>query len=689
MTQSSPLTPASRLLHQLEDGAQRLTGQVLTGLGLQTSAPATPAPITPKTGQDWERDFTVTSGTLTMNLHLRRTRGGGLDGYYTVQNKGKTRSQRWPVAGQLLRDDSFTLRGTQNGATFSGSLRGGIPQVSEFHNRSFQLQNLRFRRLPAAAVAQTAAGAAATPVIPASPASSGSPAGSSALPDLPALREPGFLPRLRQVAAAINTTPEIVLGFLTLESTLDPSSHQHSSSQYKGLGQIGRDALTDIDLYIQKHKLPLKQLASPAELTGLSATRQLDYIEIHLKIHMKQVDVENKAAGKTSSLEQVYMAHLGGSARYAQKDVWVTSDSAAYHQNPMDADQDGNNTPTEAADTVRGKFTATFHANLDERSRHLRPTKRNFDGKMQLFYVYDPHYDNGYSLFSLGDSPPAATPPAAAGTAPDAHTPEPTSAPDALDRLMKFTQETPEYTITQVRIARQVIQIQPVSARSELYLLLQEKTPHHSQRNNQSLGRAVDGDRLGGKIGNVMCNLTSAAMVLEQLGIENPDPEHFPQFEDYLENLRRKFVDAKYQELLKAGASPTKAKLGSYARFHRTTQEGWGKVLELMGATKDMITPHRTRRFWEGTVLPHLAGGEAVMMSINGHIVKLQGMNEEGLIVDDPYGKSQLLANIGLPENKKAGKYRHNAKLSGNNTIWSWASVLEHDMLWIAVVKKK
>ena len=121
-----------------------------------TDAPATPAPTTPKTGQDWERDFTVTSGTLTMNLHLRRTRGGGLAGYYTVQNKGKTRSQRWPVAGQLLRDDSFTLRGTQNGATFSGSLRGGVPQVNEFQNRKFQLQNLRFRRLPAAAVAQTA-----------------------------------------------------------------------------------------------------------------------------------------------------------------------------------------------------------------------------------------------------------------------------------------------------------------------------------------------------------------------------------------------------------------------------------------------------------------------------------------------------------------------------------------------------
>lgn len=694
MTQSSPTTPARRLLHQLEDGAQRLTGQLMTGLGLQGPVPATAASAKPKTGQTWERDFTVTSGTLTMNLHLKRTSGGALGGYYTVQNKGKPRSQRWPVAGQLLRDDSFTLHGTQNGATFTGSLRGGIPQVSDFQNRKFQLHNLRFRRLPAAAAVQVATvqvatGTSAAAAAPASAAGAGSAGASSALPALPALREPGFLPRLRQVAAAINTTPEIVLGFLTLESTLDPTSNKGKNTQYKGLGQIGDAARIDINRYISSHGLSLKTLKSTSDLTGMTATQQLEYIEIHLKIHMHQVDVENRAAGKTSPLEQVYMAHLGGSARYAQKDVWVTSSSPAYRQNPMDADQDGNNTPTEAADTVRGKFTATFRANLDDRSRHLRPTRRNFNGTVQLFYVYDPKFDNGYPMFTLGDAPPAVTPTPAAGAAPAAADHQPADAPDALDRLMKFTQETPEYTIAQVRIARQVIQIQPAPTRSDLYLLLQEKTPHHSQRNNLSLGRAVDGDRPGGRIGNVMCNLTSAAMVLEQLGIENPDPEHFPQFEDYLEDLRRKFVDARYQELLRAGVSPAKAKLDSYGRFHRTTQEGWGKVLDLMGTQHTNLQTSPDRSFWEAKIKPHLAAGEAVMMSIYGHIVRLQGMNDEGLIVDDPYGKSVLFRTDNLKPKYRYGKYEHQANVSGNNTVWSWKSVAEHPMLWLAVVKKK
>ncbi|GGR92819.1 hypothetical protein [Deinococcus sedimenti] len=684
MTQSSPLSPADRLLHQLENGAERLAGQLLSGLGLQTPAPA-PTPTALKTGQTWERDFTVTSGTLTMTLHLKRGAGGTLDGYYTVQPQGKPRSQRWPVTGQLRRDDTFALHGTQNGATFTGSLRGGTPQVSEFRNRKFQLQNLSFRRLttPAAPPTRTA---------PVPTRSAGTTARTTrTLPNLPALREPGFLPRLRQVAAAIHTTPEIVLGFLTLESTLDPTSNKGKSTQYKGLGQIGRDALTDINRYIQRHKLPYRPLANPAELTALSATRQLDYVEVHLKIHMKGVDTENKAAGKTSSLEQVYMAHLGGSARYAQKDVWVSEGSAAYRQNPMDADQDGHNTPTEAADTVRGKFTQAFKANLDDRSRHLKPTKRKFGGTLQLFYVYDPRFDNGLPLFSLdgADATPApVTVPTVTGPVQPTEE-DPAGEPDALDRLMKFTRDTPEYSIAQVRLARQVIQIQPAADRADLYLLLQEKTPHHNQRNNLSLGRAVDGDRPGGKIGNIMCNMTSAAMVLEQLGIENPDPERFPQFEDYLEDLRRKFVDARYQELLRAGLSEKMARKGSYERFHRTTQAGWGKVLELMGATKDMIVPQRTRSFWESTVQPHLAAGEAIMMSINGHIVRLQGMNEDGLVVDDPYGKSQLLKNVDLPASKKAGKYQHDGKISGNNTVWSWSSLLEHDMLWIAAVRKK
>jgi hypothetical protein len=695
MTQASPqTTPTSSLgstvnnvLENLQDTAATVLGQF--GLGVPTS--------NLKRGQAWERDYTCKSGDLTFQLHLRRDKDGRLEGHYRVQQGNGQAGERWPLTGELHRDDTFTLAGTQNRAHFRGSLKGGIPKVQEFTNgEKFKRQDLLFTwnkpATPMPSSGQVASPAVAPPTGSAPAAhSTGSP-----LPNLPAFKEPGFLPRLRQVAARINTTPEIVLAFLNLESNLDPTTGRRSSSQYQGLGQIGNAALIDINKYILRKKLPVKTLASTKDLNKLSATQQLEYVEIHLFLHMNGVDKENKAAGTTTSLEEVYMGHLGGSARYARQDTWVSAGSAAYLQNPMDANNDGRNTPTEAADTVRGKFTANFKQNLDERSRHLKPTRRMFNKKMQLFYVFDPKFDNGFPMFKLDATTstapaPQPAPPLSDGTpapiAPEA--PASAGEPDALDRLLKFTVDTPEYTAAQVRMARQLIKLQPESERAALYLLLQEKTPHHNQRNNLSRGRSVDGDRQGAPIGNVMCNMTSAAMVLEQLGIENPDPEHFPQFEDYLEDLRRKFVDAKYKELLAAGLSQKKAYQGSYGRFHRTMAEGWGKVLELMGATHSMLTPQRDRSFWEGTVLKQLASGAGIMMSINGHIVRLQGMNDEGLIVDDPYGNSKLLSNIGLDPKYKSGKYRHNANVSGNNTVWPWDAVAKHDMLWIAVVRKK
>ncbi|MBZ9713610.1 C39 family peptidase [Deinococcus multiflagellatus] len=691
MTQANLQKRPPGLLDTLEQKAEDLADSVLAALGWGQPRAASPQPGGLGRGQTWTRDFRHDNGQLTLHLHLSRAADGQLSGHYAVQPKGKARGQNWPLAGRLQGDDTFSLHGTQNGARFVGSLRGGTPEVSEFKNRKFSLENFTFTRLGAASRPKPAAKPASAPAAAGGNQTASGPR-TGALPDLPALREPGFLPRLRQVAAAVNTTPEVVLAFLNLESNLDPTSNKDRKTQYKGLGQIGKDALKDINAFIARHKLTLKPLDTTQDLTALSATQQLAYVEIHLQLHMHGVDKKAKAAGRTTSLEEVYMGHLGGSAKYAEKDVWVSEGSAAYRQNPMDADQDGHNTPAEAADTVRGRFTANFKANLDERSRHLKPTRRKFDGKTQLFYVYDAGHDNGLPLFSL--DPAERTPiPAPVLPKPPAvelrEEEEPVGEPDALDQLMKLTEDTPQYTAQQIRVARELIKLQPQSQRAELYLILQEKTPHHSQRNNESLGRAVDGDRPNARIGGVMCNLTSAAMVLEQLGIENPNPEDFPQFEDYLEDLRRKYVDARYQELLAAGLSPKKARQGSYQRFHRTTMEGWGKVLALMGASHDTIPPRRDRKFWESTVRKHLEEGEAVMMSINGHIVRLQGMNEQGLIVDDPYGKSVLKKNTGLAAKDKDGQYKHDGTKSGNDTVWSWASVAEHDMLWIAAVKKK
>lgn len=276
-------------------------------------------------------------------------------------------------------------------------------------------------------------------------------------------------------------------------------------------------------------------------------------------------------------------------------------------------------------------------------------------------------------------------------------------APDALDELMGIEQFTPRYTVEQIRRARGLIAQEPdAKKRGDLYLLLQSKVSYRNQRNNSSIGREEDekytpfgdmrAERVGKPLGDVMCNLTSAAMALEQLGIGNPDPKNFPQFEDYLEHLRRKIADAK----VKANPEMEKAIRISY---HRESRAGWQSVIEAMGGyVEDVGSGQRDKEWWEKNVLPHLAKGHSIMMSIGGHIVRVQKVSEEGLIVDDPYGLVRLFpgAKWDYGENwqqanslKNADKSQELAGARGEDVLWKWSDVSKHSMRWIVAVRGK
>ena len=199
---------------------------------------------------------------------------------------------------------------------------------------------------------------------------------------------------------------------------------------------------------------------------------------------------------------------------------------------------------------------------------------------------------------------------------------EPAETPADLKALMSKSVLDAE----EIATARDMIeQVQDTEQRHELYLTLQGKVPYHNQRNNAS--------KEGGHgIGDSMCNLTSLAMALETLGIANPEPKHFPQFEDYLEALR-------VQNRLPARAS----------------MDGWGGVAHAMGVRYQIVggdvkkgqNGRYGKEWWEQHVLPALGQGDAATMSIGGHIVRIQGVGEGGLVVDDPYGLSRLDAGKG------------------------------------------
>jgi len=225
-----------------------------------------------------------------------------------------------------------------------------------------------------------------------------------------------------------------------------------------------------------------------------------------------------------------------------------------------------------------------------------------------------------------------------------------------LETLMAKARLTPE----EIKHARQLIAKEPDEKhRGDLYEALQTKAEYHSQRDNEAKNKE------GKNIGDVMCNLTSLAMCLSYLGVSNPHPEL--QFEDALETIR---VDKKLPA--------------------RTTADGWGGVAKELGVKVGFISSGEVTQgkdWYVKNVHSHLRQGHAVMMSISGHIVRVQAVTEKGLVADDPYGKAKLLKGTGRKweaYNTSQNKWSKEKENAGEDTVWPWAEVAQHTMRWIA-----
>ncbi len=246
-------------------------------------------------------------------------------------------------------------------------------------------------------------------------------------------------------------------------------------------------------------------------------------------------------------------------------------------------------------------------------------------------------------------------------------------APDKLDTLMGLNHHESHYSVEEIRRARDlIVQEQNVERRNELFLLLQAKVNYHNQRNNATL------DTDGTSAADGMCNVTSLAMALENLGIGNPDPQNFPQYEDYLDNRRSK---------------------GHYGA--RITIGALSKIADEMGADFEVVPDsagNHDEAWWKREILPYLQKGNGIMMSIKGHIVRVQNVTNDGLIIDDPFGGDlKLLASKTLqddryfwPKGKLNSPNSDDGKgAKGEDSLWIWARIENHYMNWIAKVVKK
>lgn len=208
-----------------------------------------------------------------------------------------------------------------------------------------------------------------------------------------------------------------------------------------------------------------------------------------------------------------------------------------------------------------------------------------------------------------------------------------------------------------VRARREEIAaVQNDAERAAAYEAIQLLAPYYSQRDNQALEGGVRIETESGR----MCNLTSLAMVLAVLGIDNPRPGQ--QFEDVLEALRQE------------------------NRMHsRTELRGWASVAQLFEVETVLLTGEGVykRSWWESTVRPELRFGRGVMMSISNHIVRLLAVRSDGLIVDDPYGKSVLKAGQARSFEAK-NAWMAGSPTPGQATLYPWADVEIHTMRWVA-----
>ena len=215
-----------------------------------------------------------------------------------------------------------------------------------------------------------------------------------------------------------------------------------------------------------------------------------------------------------------------------------------------------------------------------------------------------------------------------------------------------------------IRAARlRIEQVQDPAKKAELYRLLQSKVQYANQRDNQAMQGGAKVETAGGQ----MCNLTSLAMALQYLGIPNPYPEM--QYEDALERIRQE------------------------KGFEARTGAGWEQVAKHLGVGVEFLlqrgaNQRLSRQWYETTLLPRLSGGSSAIMSINGHIVRVQDVTDGGLVVDDPYGQVKLGAGTKHSWKKSNSPVAGEGDHAGEDNVWPWPEVEAHKMWWVAVFRQ-
>jgi hypothetical protein len=219
--------------------------------------------------------------------------------------------------------------------------------------------------------------------------------------------------------------------------------------------------------------------------------------------------------------------------------------------------------------------------------------------------------------------------------------------------LADLALQTEPATLPAATIATLRLQVAtlPPSLRGTWYQVLHDKAQYDNQRDNtSSLEKSTGGT----------CNLTSVSMALEGMGYD-ADP-------DSLINT----VTALY---------PTKDPA--------TVIEGVGMREAVEETTGDAMTTWRSSdagvirqpAFWTDVVRAAMACGHGVFLGARGHVIRVQRVDDDAVVVDDPYGK------YGLADGKWDTK--NDVTSTGNagaDNRWPFADGALDDLTWVRII---
>gem|GEM_PF-4457822 len=235
----------------------------------------------------------------------------------------------------------------------------------------------------------------------------------------------------------------------------------------------------------------------------------------------------------------------------------------------------------------------------------------------------------------------------------------------------KMAQAT-ELTPFEIKICREYIKTlkDDVAKQEALYLALQKKVPYHSQRDNdptyknKTKEETVKTKKERRDEADVMCNVTSLAMAFEMLGVSKEEAITKLNEDGFDTN---DIADKDFEDIIDFIRVKKALTVDQLNRLH---WESWKLVANYLGIStegaEEVNSSDINSNKWKihkPIIEKALKEGDGVVLSLfrtKGHIIRLQSISNEGIVIDDPFGKLTSMAKRELPLDDPKGNYTSN-----------------------------